>query len=494
MLLAVSSENNSAATLPISVVVIAKNEAKNLRDCLAGTAFAREIILVDDFSTDETAELAKSLGSKVFQRALDGDFSAQRKFALEQATQPWILFLDADERVPAELAEEIRKAVSSDEKFAYEIQRKNHFDGVAVNHGVLRSDFVLRLFPREGIEISGIVHEKISSPFPRRRLRSALTHFPYANWSAYFRKFEIYTQLAAEKYYDEGRQIRFFRDIVLRPAFAFFKMYFLKLGFLDGKAGWILSANHFFYTQMKYARAASLSRERGDDGFRVFADGAEWRARFPEILKNLRERQGKILAEKLDEKRPRVVFEMEFAGTRCVVKHEFFNLRFDRSLKAFFFGSDACAIFQTARLARERGFTKIPQIFLSAEKFSNGILRESVLVEEFLEGTPLAIPLSEKNKLACHALIREAHAAGVISGDICADNFVVGANGEMRLIDFRGNKIFSFLAKARDRVQLEQRLGVPAREHDFAEKFFSLHRVLRNLGRKLRRKETTPDD
>ena len=89
-----------------------------------------------------------------------------------------------------------------------------------------------------------------------------LLHFTYDSWRAYLGKFEKYTRPAAEKAFVEGKRARFFHDIVLRPAFAFFKMFVLQGRFLDGKIGWVLSVNHFFYTEMKYVRLYFLQRER----------------------------------------------------------------------------------------------------------------------------------------------------------------------------------------------------------------------------------------
>lgn len=248
--------------LPLSVVIVARNEAKNVCACLESVAFAREIVLVDDFSEDDTAELARAAGAKVFHRAMNGDWGAQKTFAIERATQPWVLLLDCDERVTPELAREIRERVCAGTPCAYAIKRINHFKGVRVNHGVLRPDFVPRLMPRAGTRVEGLVHEKIIFPYPLQKLRAPILHYTYETWRAYLEKFEKYTRLAAEKAFAEGKRAHFFREVVLRPAFAFFKMYVLQGGFLDGKIGWILSANHFFYTEMKYARLYFLARER----------------------------------------------------------------------------------------------------------------------------------------------------------------------------------------------------------------------------------------
>lgn len=259
-----SEPQEQEAKLPLSVVIVARNEETNIRACLDSAAFAREAVVVDDFSSDGTRERAAEAGAKVFLRAMNGDWGAQQTFAIGQATQPWILLLDCDERVTSELAREIRERVLAGTPCAYAIRRVSHFGRIRVRRGVLRPDYVPRLMPRAGTRVEGLVHQKIVFPYPLKKLRAPMLHYTYESWRAYLTKFEKYTRLAAEKAFAEGRRARFFRDVVLRPAFAFFKMYVLQGGFLDGKLGWILSANHFFYTEMKYVRLYFLARERGE--------------------------------------------------------------------------------------------------------------------------------------------------------------------------------------------------------------------------------------
>ncbi|MCD8284399.1 MAG: glycosyltransferase family 2 protein [Opitutae bacterium] len=253
-----AKEENSCK-IPLSVVIIAKNEEANIEECLRSVAFAEEIIVVDDFSDDNTEEIAKRLGAKVYQRKLDG-WGPQQTFAITQATQPWLLLLDCDERITPKLAQEIRERVSHNEKFAYEIKRINHFKRLRVNHGVLRPDYVPRLIPRAGTSVEGLVHPKIVYPYPTKKLRAPMLHFTYESWTAYLVKLEKYTRLAAQKKYDQGKRAHFFLDIILRPAFAFFKIHFLNLGFLDGRIGLCLSIGHYYYTAMKGIRLYYLQK------------------------------------------------------------------------------------------------------------------------------------------------------------------------------------------------------------------------------------------
>ncbi|MDO5059391.1 MAG: glycosyltransferase family 2 protein [Neisseria sp.] len=250
--------------LPLSVLILARNEERNIRDCIESVLFAGEIIVIDDFSSDNTREIAESLGAKVIQRSLDGDWGGQQTFAVQQASQPWILFLDADERISPQLAEEIRETVqNAAPDTAYWIQRKNRFHHNKAEHGTLRPDYVCRLMPSENVRVEGFVHPKIVHPYQDGKLTQPMYHYTYDNWDQYFRKFDQYTRLSAEKYYEAGKKASFFKDIVLRPIWAFIKVYFFDKGFLDGKLGWILAVNHYFYTMTKYVRLYYLHKSKG---------------------------------------------------------------------------------------------------------------------------------------------------------------------------------------------------------------------------------------
>ena len=247
----------------VSVLILAKNEKDNIKDCIQSCTFAQEIIVIDDYSTDNTKAIAESMGARVIQRSMNGDWGAQQTFAIEQATFPWIFFIDADERCTEKLVEEIEKIVAKNEQIAYWVQRKNEFHFNKARHGVLRPDYVCRLMPKKGSYVEGLVHPTIITPYKTKRMEGYLLHYTYDNWQQYFNKFNNYTTLAAEKYKKEGKSCNFFKDIMLRPLWAFIKMYFVQGGFLDGKMGWVLSVNHYFYTMNKYVKLYYLYKSNG---------------------------------------------------------------------------------------------------------------------------------------------------------------------------------------------------------------------------------------
>ena len=248
--------------MTISAVIIAKNEEKNIADCIKSVSFVSEIILVDDYSSDKTKEIAENMGAKVYQRALAGNWGEQQTFAINQATSDWVLFIDADERVTEELAEEIQKVICKNERFTYSIPFLNHSMGDRIKYGVLGSSSFVRLFPKDNVYVEGLVHPVFHHPYEVKKLKGFMLHYTYDNWEQYLGKFNLYTKLAAQKNYDDGKRTNFFFDIILRPWVAFFKMFVLKSGWRDGKPGFILCVFHYFYTMMKYVRLYYLEKEK----------------------------------------------------------------------------------------------------------------------------------------------------------------------------------------------------------------------------------------
>lgn len=250
----------------ISVVILTRNEEKNIRACLEGCSFADEIIVVDDGSTDKTVEIARSFGERVriFHHAMDGDWAQQQNFSIDQATNYWVFLLDADERITPDLAQRLQQLAHGPDK-AYLVQRHNKFQHIEATHGILRPDWVCRFVPKSLIRVYGQVHPEIRVNCERERLQSkGLIHYPYRTWKSYFNKFNTYTELSAEKYFEQGKSISFVKDIMLRPIWAFLKIYFINGGILDGRAGFIFSINHAFYTMNKYVKYYFLKYYSGE--------------------------------------------------------------------------------------------------------------------------------------------------------------------------------------------------------------------------------------
>ncbi len=248
----------------ISVVLLTRNEEINIDACLSSCTFADEIIVVDDGSTDRTIEIAEKHNSRIFHRALNGDWAQQKNFAIAQASCRWVFLIDADERVTPDLAAKILERSRGDDR-AYEVQRHNRFKHIRAEHGNMRPDWVCRFVPKALVTVHGQVHEEVKVSCPKEKIEGdGMIHYPYRNWKSYFNKFNSYTSLSADKYLSNGKNVSFAKDIVLRPIWAFIKVYFLNLGFLDGKVGFIFSVNHAFYTMNKYVKYYFLKNYSGE--------------------------------------------------------------------------------------------------------------------------------------------------------------------------------------------------------------------------------------
>lgn len=238
----------------VSVTVITRNEEGEIDACLQSLAWADEIVVVDSGSTDRTVEIARKYTEKVFHHEWPG-YAAQKNWAIEQASHPWILSVDADERVSKTLQEEIRQVLgSSSPSVGYLIPRKNFFLGRWIRHGGWSPDYVLRLFKREsGCFGERKVHESVTVRGPVGTLESPLEHYTYRSMEDYFDRMDRYSTLAAEEMFEQGKRANGI-DLFLRPWATFIKMVFLRQGFRDGIDGLLLGRLYSVYTFSKYAK------------------------------------------------------------------------------------------------------------------------------------------------------------------------------------------------------------------------------------------------
>ena len=242
----------------LSVTVITLNEERNLRDCLESVRFADEIIVVDSGSRDLTLSIAKEFKARVFQEPWKG-FAGQKNSAQDKAQGPWILNIDADERVTEDLRLEIRKVLEEDSPVAgFRVPRKNFFCGQWIRHGGWYPNYQLRLYRKEaGRFAPREVHEQVEVKGPVGTLISPLDHYTYHSISDYVKRMDRYSELSARQYLKEGRRVSW-PEILLRSWFTFIQMWVLKGGLLDGANGLILAALYSQYTFIKYAKLKQL--------------------------------------------------------------------------------------------------------------------------------------------------------------------------------------------------------------------------------------------
>ncbi len=222
----------------LSVIVITLNEAANIVACLKSVSFADEVIVVDAGSTDQTVDLARQLGATVHVSTDWPGFGRQKNRALEMARCPWVLSLDADERVSYELAQQIRRVLAEPGAGPYEIPRLTQFCGHWIRHCGWTPDYVLRLFKRDSGRFSDdLVHERfVMVQGVPGRLTSPLLHFSYPTPSHYWRKLEQYSQAWAQQRFETGTKTSMFRA-GLAGVVAFLRSYIFRLGVLDGAMG-----------------------------------------------------------------------------------------------------------------------------------------------------------------------------------------------------------------------------------------------------------------
>jgi glycosyltransferase involved in cell wall biosynthesis len=244
----------------LTVVIAARNEAHNITDCVASVAFASEIIVVEDGSTDATAELARDAGATVISNSFQ-TIGMQRNVAIERAANPWILVVDADERGSPQLGEEIARVISGAGADAYRIPRRNRFLGAEVKHGGWESDKPIRLF-RSSIRYNASrVHEHVEVSGAIGELASHLAHEPYASLDSWFEKLGRYSKWWAEDRFEKGRRTGIL-SVVFRPPFRFLTMYLLRGGWMDGARGALLACMAATSVMAKYARLWTLGVTR----------------------------------------------------------------------------------------------------------------------------------------------------------------------------------------------------------------------------------------
>jgi (heptosyl)LPS beta-1,4-glucosyltransferase len=239
--------------LPISVLLLARDESARLAALLPRLAFARQVLVVLDTATrDDSREIAARAGAEVIERPLE-DFGRQRQFGLEHCREPWVLWLDADEQLDA-VAEQALQGVVGGEGAAdgYRLERRTWFLGRRIEHCGWRGERILRLFRRERARFEpAVVHERVSVEGAIADLPGVIQHHSYADWRACREKLVRYAALGAEKARRAGRTSGPL-DLLLRPPLRFLRMYVLQAGFLDGAHGIALCALASAQVLLKY--------------------------------------------------------------------------------------------------------------------------------------------------------------------------------------------------------------------------------------------------
>lgn len=247
--------------IPLSVAVITLNEAELLPGCLQSVGFAAQIVIVDSGSIDDTLRIALEFKCEIFNEPWRG-FGRQKQFAIDRCRHPWVLVLDADERIPEETAKVIEEFVlsSGEVPAGFSFPRKNFFQGRWIRHAGWWPDRIVRLFRKDrGRMTPDEVHESVEVEGAVRDLDVPIEHFTESRLSEVLKKIDRYSTLGAQKAFSAGQKSSV-PAAFSRALFTFVQDYAIRGGFLDGAPGLTLavtdSVNKFF----KYAKLAELSR------------------------------------------------------------------------------------------------------------------------------------------------------------------------------------------------------------------------------------------
>lgn len=231
----------------LTALIPTGNEEHNIEGVIKSVSFADEVLIVDSFSKDKTVELASTFPVKIIQREY-GNSASQKNWAIPQAEHEWILLVDADERVTPELQAEILKILEQDgETDAYWIYRQNYFMGRKLNYSGWQGDKVIRLFRKSKCRYEDKnVHAEVIVNGKTGYLKNKLDHFTYKDLGHLLYKSDRYTTWGAYDRVERTKKVTGFH-LLLKPLFTFFKKYFLQLGVLDGKVGFILAFHSGYY-------------------------------------------------------------------------------------------------------------------------------------------------------------------------------------------------------------------------------------------------------
>ncbi len=243
----------------ISVIIIAKNEETDIRECLESVNGFDEIVLIDSGSTDKTVQIAGLYTDKIYKRDFD-DFSSQKNFGVSKAKNDWILSLDADERLSPKLSEELL-SVPLEKMAGYRIKRSTYIFGKLMRYGGHQKDFPLRLFDRRRGSFVQPIHEYVKTEGEVGLIHQPLLHYSSRNLKEYFEKLMLYTGMEA-RYASDKAALSVYARMIVCPLVRFTQRYILELGFLDGPKGLLFYLLSSFYELSRWFKLLRFKLHR----------------------------------------------------------------------------------------------------------------------------------------------------------------------------------------------------------------------------------------
>jgi glycosyltransferase involved in cell wall biosynthesis len=239
----------------ITAIIPTFNEAHNIKAAIHSVNWADEIIVVDSFSEDQTVEIAKMNGAKIFQRKYVNSAN-QKNWIIPKAAHKWIFILDADERVTPGLQKEVQKILHQPtQKDAYWINRQNFFMGKKIRYSGWQGDAVIRFFQKDKCKYQNLeVHAEIEQEgIEVGHLKNKIEHYTFKDLNHFLNKMQRYSNWSAQDHFEKTPKVTFFH-LYFKPFFRFIKHYFIQLGFLDGKVGFIISAIMAWGVFLRYVK------------------------------------------------------------------------------------------------------------------------------------------------------------------------------------------------------------------------------------------------
>lgn len=238
----------------ITAIIPTLNEEIHIEDAIRSVSFADEIIVIDSYSSDATVALAKKHKVNLVQRVFD-DFSTQKNYAIDLAKNEWIYVLDADERVTSVLREEILQAVKEPKQFVgFYVRRTFYFRGKKINFSGWQRDKVVRLFSKKQCRYDGTpVHEKIKAIGKLGSFKGRIDHYSYRDFDHYISKLNHYSVLKARQLYAQEKKVNAYH-LLIKPPARFIIHYVIRLGFLDGFAGFVIAKTQAYAVLSRYIK------------------------------------------------------------------------------------------------------------------------------------------------------------------------------------------------------------------------------------------------
>lgn len=245
----------------LSVIILTKNEEKNIKDCLESVAgWADEIVVIDDESTDNTVNITKKYTNRIITREMDIE-GKHRNFAYSQAKNLWVLSLDADERVTEDLKNEIGAAINSQIKYnGFTIPRRNYIGNYWVKYGGWYPSPQLKLFRKDKFRYEEVgVHPRAFMDAPCGHLKSDIIHYSYKDLEDFFSKLNNQTTREARKWFEQNKPMKLGR-FLWRTFDRFIRTYIGRRGYKDGFMGFVVAFNAALYQFISYLKYRELAR------------------------------------------------------------------------------------------------------------------------------------------------------------------------------------------------------------------------------------------